>query len=64
MAVATVPSWMSYEEVAARLRISRSTVRRLVRRGELQSVPIGGRRRILTLSYLYYAWNTLGSEHK
>lgn len=57
-----MPSWMSYEEVAARLRVSRSTVRRLVQRGELQVVPVGGCRRVLTLSYLYYAWTTLGGE--
>ncbi len=57
-----MPSWMSYEEVAMRLRVSRSTVRRLVKSGELQVIPVGGCRRILTLSYLYYAWTTLGGE--
>ena len=55
---------MSYEEVATRLHISRSTVRRLVKRGDLQTVTVGSAQRILTMSYLAYAWTTLGGDQK
>jgi len=38
--------WMTAPEVAADLRISESTVRRLIRQRDLPALPIGGQYRV------------------
>jgi excisionase family DNA binding protein len=60
--VPSVTDWLTYEDVASQLRVGRSTVRRLVKSGDLRAVQDGPERRITRASFTTYVNRKFGKE--